>query len=458
MGDSRQQMRPILRGLGQLSAGMGSRGSHCPCQGILPPYVLQQIAINGNARQRRSAATTMLLDQSVRLARAVSLDARVASQAGAPRAAAAGEAAGPDRMISDANSTQVLPGTLVRAEGDPETGDPAADEAYNGLGATYDLFAEEFGRDSIDGAGMPLLGSVHYDENYDNAFWDGAQMVFGDGDGELFNRFTISVDVIGHELMHGVTEREAGLIYFSQSGALNESLSDAFGSMVKQFLASEKAEDADWLIGEGLFTDQVAGQALRSMAAPGEAYDDPVLGKDPQPRHMNDYVATSADNGGVHINSGIPNHAFYRLATTLRGYAWERSGRIWYAALLSPRMSPRIGFRGFARLTAGAARWLYGPDSEEVLAVRNAWSAVGIDLLSQRSHPGRGLGALASGGISGPRAVVSSSTSPWISAVQAAGPRASGGGGEKREQRTDKAREGATARGESARKGRTSRA
>lgn len=443
MGASRQQPRHIPRGPGQRSAARGATGPHCPCQGILPPYVLQQITLNGNERQRRSAGTTLLLDQSIRLARAVSFDATVSPQAGAPRAAAAIEAAGPDRVISDADNTQVLPGTLVRAEGDPETGDPAADEAYDGLGATYDLFAEAFDRDSIDGAGMPLLGTVHYDEDYDNAFWDGAQMVFGDGDGELFNRFTVAVDVIGHELMHGVTEQEAGLIYFSQSGALNESLSDAFGSMVKQFIGSEKAEDADWLIGEGLLTDQVQGQALRSMAAPGEAYDDPILGKDPQPRHMSDYVVTSADNGGVHINSGIPNHAFYLVATTLQGYAWERAGPIWYEALLSPRMSPRIGFRGFARLTAGTAGRLYGADSEEALAVRNAWSAVGIDLLGQRSRPGRGLGALARGRIGGPRAVVSSSQSPWVSAKQPATPRPSGSErGEARPARRQASRKG----------------
>jgi Zn-dependent metalloprotease len=370
---------------------------------------------------------------------------------------AAMEAAGPQRSVFDAQNTQSLPGALVRAEGDPETGDLAADEAYDGLGATHDLFAEAFDRDSIDGAGMPLLGTVHYDEGYDNAFWDGTQMVFGDGDGEFFNRFTISLDVIGHELMHGVTENEAGLIYWSQSGALNESLSDVFGSMVKQFVASEKAEDADWLIGEGLFTERVQGQALRSMAAPGEAYDDPVLGKDPQPGHMSDYVVTSADNGGVHINSGIPNHAFYLVATTLQGYAWERAGLIWYEALLSPQMPSKIGFRGFARLTARTARRLYGADSEEALAVRNAWSSVGIDLLGQQTQPGRGLGALARGRIGGPRAAASSSNSPWESTKQSATPRPSGGGGETRE-RTERTRERESApAAESAGRGRAGR-
>jgi Zn-dependent metalloprotease len=399
----------------------------------------------------------LLLDQSIRLARAVSAASQLAPPAVVPRVAAGIGAEGLDRVISDAQYTQELPGVLVRAEGDPETDDPAADEAYDGLGATYDLFAEAFDRDSIDGAGMSLLGTVHYDEDYDNAFWDGVQMVFGDGDGELFNRFTVAVDVIGHELMHGVTEQEAGLIYWQQSGALNESLSDAFGSMVKQFVASEKAEDADWLIGEGLFTDQVQGVALRSMAAPGTAYDDPVLGKDPQPGHMSDYVVTSADNGGVHINSGIPNHAFYLTATTLQGYSWERAGLIWYEALLSPRMTSRMGFRGFARLTASTARRLYGADSEEALAVRNAWSAVGIDVLGQRSRRGRGLGAMAGPRIGGHRAVVSSSESPWISPKQSATPTSSGGEGEKRDQRADRPRARQTGAGASTGRGRTSK-
>ncbi len=139
-------------------------------------------------------------------------------------------------------------------------------------------------------------------------------MVFGDGDGQIFQRFTKSVSVIGHELAHGVTQYTANLAYRNQAGALNESMSDVFGVLVEQYLKQESARDASWLIGEGLFTDQVQGAALRSMKAPGTAYDDDVLGKDPQPDSMDTYVRTSADNGGVHINSGIPNKAFYVVA------------------------------------------------------------------------------------------------------------------------------------------------
>src|SRR5262249_39066736 len=151
-------------------------------------------------------------------------------------------------------------------------------EAFKGLMATYALYWEVFKRNSIDDHGLPLIGSVHYGVKYDNAFWNGQQMVFGDGDGEIFQRFTISIDIIGHELTHGVTGDTANLDYQGQSGALNESVSDVFGSMVKQYSANPKQtyDKADWLIGEGIFMPSVHGKALRSMSAPGTAYDDPA--------------------------------------------------------------------------------------------------------------------------------------------------------------------------------------
>jgi len=209
----------------------------------------------------------------------------------------------PQRTTCNAQNTTNLPGEIVRTEGAGPTGDPAVDEAYNGLGDTYNFYWTVYQRNSIDDQGLPLNATVHFDQNYDNAFWNGERMVFGDGDGDLFNRFTISVDVIGHELTHGVTGDEAKLVYLNQPGALNESISDVFGSLVKQFALNQTADQADWLIGAGLFTAKVHGVALRSMKEPGTAYDDPVLGKDPQPATMRNFVQTSDDNGGVHINS-----------------------------------------------------------------------------------------------------------------------------------------------------------
>ena len=155
---------------------------------------------------------------------------------------------------------------------------------------TYNFFKDIFDRNSIDTRGMKLDSTVHYGEDYNNAFWNGTQMVYGDGDGDIFQRFTKSIDVIGHELTHGVTQYEAALEYEGQAGALNESFSDVFGSLVKQYFLKQKVEKADWLIGNGLFTRKVNGIALRSMKEPGTAYDDPTIGKDPQPGHMKDYV------------------------------------------------------------------------------------------------------------------------------------------------------------------------
>lgn len=285
----------------------------------------------------------------------------------------------PDRRISDAEGREALPGRLVRREGERATGDEAVDDAYNGLGDTHRMFDRVFGRDSIDGAGMPLEATVHFGDRYDNAFWDGERMVFGDGDGEVFRGFTDSLSVIGHELAHGVTEHTAKLRYQGQSGALNEHLSDAFGALVEQYSLGQDAGAASWLIGEGIFTDEVQGRALRSMLEPGTAYDDDVLGRDPQPGHMRDYIETTDDNGGVHLNSGIPNRAFALAARELGGFAWEHVGRIWYDVLTSGRLPVDAEFDRFAAETRRAARERYGPDSAEERAVARGWSAVGIE-------------------------------------------------------------------------------
>src|SRR6266496_3660348 len=217
---------------------------------ILPPDMLERVILEGTQAQREKALRTLARDNALRAARAQNAIIR-AGQARTvnPHPTTGGE---PVRTILDCGHTEdPTRARAMRHEGDQATGDPAADEAYDGLGATYKLYWDLYERDSIDGEGMPLNGYVHYGDGYDNAFWDGQQMIFGDGDGELFNRFTISVDIIGHELTHGVTEDEAQLAYFRQSGALNESISDVFGSLVKQYQLGQKVEDADWLIGAG---------------------------------------------------------------------------------------------------------------------------------------------------------------------------------------------------------------
>ncbi|MFQ6061622.1 MAG: M4 family metallopeptidase [Methanosarcinales archaeon] len=281
------------------------------------------------------------------------------------------------RTVYDAQNGYSLPGVLVRSEGDPPSADPAVDEAYDGAGATYDLYQDVFGRNSIDDKGMRLDSTVHYGKDYDNAFWNGNQMVYGDGDGQIFERFTKAIDVISHELTHGVTQYEANFVYWDQPGALNESFSDVFGALVKQRVLNQEAKDADWLIGAGLFTPNINGVAIRSMKEPGTAYDDPLLGKDPQPGHMNDYKDVDYDNGGVHINSGIPNHAFYLVAMKIGGYAWEKAGKIWYTALRD-RLRRRSNFLDAANVTFQIAGELFGDGSREQEAVRTGWAEVGI--------------------------------------------------------------------------------
>lgn len=357
-------MRPIFH----------RHGAHC----ILPPHILRNIATNAASKELRDFAIQALdLDHTLRTSRlsfTLSGGLQLHQQAQA--------AVGPQekRTIYDDKQTQNLPGTLVRAEGQPPVADNAVNQAYDGLGDTFDFYLAAYNRNSIDNAGLALEATVHFGQKYDNAFWNGQQMVFGDGDGVIFTGFTGCIDVIGHELTHGVTGSEANLRYQGQPGALNESISDVFGSLVKQFSASPKqtATQADWLIGAGLLAPGIHGVALRSMKAPGTAYDDPTLGKDPQPADMAHYVHTLQDNGGVHTNSGIPNHAFYLAATSIGGYAWEKAGKIWYDTLLDHNLKPSANFSRFAQLTIAHAGVLYGANGIEQKAVQDAWRQVGV--------------------------------------------------------------------------------
>lgn len=345
---------------------------------ITPPHMLQEIVRNGSATQRDIALRTLITSEQFR-------GQRRAMKTIAALMSAAAETGNKRRAVYDAKFGSELPGTLVRSEGDNASSDPAINEAYDGSGITYDLFFDIFGRNSIDNKGLKLDSTVHYQKGYDNAFWDGKQMVYGDGDEDLpaaerlFNRFTISLDIIGHELTHGVTQYEANLAYWDQAGALNESMSDVFGSLVKQYQRRQTASQADWIIGEGLFTSNVKGVGIRSMKAPGTAYDDPILGKDPQPAHMRDYVRTVEDNGGVHINSGIPNRAFYITAIELGGNAWEKAGRIWYKTL-TEKLQERSTFQQACDLTYEAAGDLFGANSLEQQAVKKGWAEVGISV------------------------------------------------------------------------------
>jgi Zn-dependent metalloprotease len=242
------------------------------------------------------------------------------------------------RTIYNANGSTTT-GTFARGEGDPATGNRDVDNAYDFTGATYDYYASTFGRDSYDGAGGELVSFVHYGVGYQNAFWDGFEMVYGDG-------FAVD-DVTAHELTHAVTERTAGLEYQDQPGALNESISDQAGWDV---------DPGDSTMGEDLPVG-----AIRDMRDPG-AYG--------QPATASQYVCTSSDNGGVHTNSGIPNKVYANLVDSLgRGGA----AQVRYRAQ-TVYMGPNATFADARAAEEQAASDL----GYSATTVGNAWQAQGV--------------------------------------------------------------------------------
>jgi len=347
---------------------------------IVPDHVLRRVAERGDENERRAALETLTTTVTMRSARTQAEARRSISPRAPAMGIAALEAPRKERIIRDAKKKAELRGMIVRQEGQDPVKDRAVNEAYEHLGTTWDFYFDVFARNSIDKGGLPLEGIVHYRDGYDNAVWNGTQMVFGDGSGFRFTRLTKSLTVCAHELTHGVIQYDGPLIYQREAGALNESMADVLGSLVEQWSRKQTPDKADWLIGREILAPGVTGEALRSLKAPGTAYDDDVLGKDDQPAHMRDFVETDEDHGGVHINSGIPNHAFYLLATALGKPAWEDAGRIWYATLGHDRLLPTCTFRQFARLTRYVAGVLFGPRSDEAHAVSEAWDKVGIQL------------------------------------------------------------------------------
>jgi Zn-dependent metalloprotease len=347
-----------------------TKGHNCHICFIVPPHMHEQIIRNSDD-QKLIESTLSHLQSSER--------ARGKREiAGVMQTAFMGGTSDLQRTVFNCNKIEDLQfGQIARREGEPKKGDAAVDEAYDYSGNTYQFYNEVFERNSIDGKGMPLNSYVHYGSGYNNAYWDGQEMVYGDGDGKIFDRFTKIIDVVGHELTHGVTENTAALIYRGQPGALNESFSDVFGIMVNQYANKQTAEESDWLIGAGLFTRKIKGKALRSMKDPGTAYDDPLLGKDPQPSDMDHYVQTTRDNGGVHINSSIPNRAFCETAMAIGGNTWEKAGKIWYVTL-TKKLESTSDFKECADATLEVANTLYGENSKETKAVYDGWKKVKV--------------------------------------------------------------------------------
>src|SRR3954447_22843847 len=357
---------------------MSPSSPHCCCF-ILPPDLLARIAEEGTPEQRQAALSTLAASASFRTRRSITRSLLRDGNMELRDLAFVAPPAGEKRTVYDAEhkGQSDLPGTRARGAGDPESTDPAVNEAFDGAGDTYGFYKDVLGRDSVDDRGLELVSSVHYGVHFENAFWNGGQMVYGDGGGQLFEegKLTKALDVIGHELTHGVTQFSAGLEYSKQSGALNESMSDVFGSLVKQRALGQTAEEADWLIGAHTLHPSL-GTALRSMKDPGTANQ-----FDSQPAHMRDYLDLPDDNdprndnGGVHINSGIPNKAFHLAATALGGHAWEKAGPIWYGALTGA-LGPTSDFAAAAQATVDAAGQKFSTTEQD--AVHSAWQEVGV--------------------------------------------------------------------------------
>jgi Zn-dependent metalloprotease len=257
---------------------------------------------------------------------------------------------GRNRQTYDAGNKTSLPGTLVRSESDGPTGDSDVDAAHNFAGDTYDYYWNTHGRDSYDGQGAALLSTANYGVAYQNAFWNGEQMVYGDD-------FAVK-DVVAHELTHAVTEHSANLEYNWQSGALNESISDIFGAMVDR---------DDWLMGEDLPSSALGGRAaIRDLADPTQFN---------QPAHTDDWVATCSDNEGVHTNSGITNKAYYNIATAI---GKDKAELIFYRAL-TVYLDATSTLEDARAAALSSATDLYGSSSTTYSGVEAGFNAVGLD-------------------------------------------------------------------------------
>lgn len=270
-----------------------------------------------------------------------------------------------------------LPGELFHSNDASFKSDyekPAVDAHYNSE-AVYEYFLEEHDRNSIDGKGMAIKSTVHYGEDYNNAFWNGEQMTYGDGDGEFFVPLSAGLDVAAHEMTHGVTTHSAGLKYRNQSGALNEAFSDIFGALV---------DEEDWEVGEDIMADaaKASGRtSLRSLSNPskypvGEDYVPYGDGNGMYPSHMDEYydLPLDLDNGGVHINSSIINHAAYITGEQI---GKEKLGQVYYRAL-TVYLTPDSDFSHAREVLIQSATDLYGEHSEEAQATADGFDQVGI--------------------------------------------------------------------------------
>src|SRR5215510_2342881 len=323
---------------------------------IVPKAALERFARDRSlpAEQRKNFADTIKIDAEFRRLRTqANRLTRVASlMAAAPAAAAVAPA--PAITVFNCNHGQTLPGAQIL---NPATSsDATAKHVFAETSSVAAFYSQVFGRNSVDGMGMTLISSIHYGVSYNNAFWNGMQMTYGDGDGMIFVDFSKGNDVIGHELTHGVTQHSLGLNYTNEAGGLNESLSDCFGSMFRQWEANQNVNQADWLIGKEIMGPGALSHGftcLRDMSNPAAAH---CLA--PQPTKFSQY----RPGMDPHESSGIPNLAFYTAAKAIGGRSWEKAGKIWYQALTGFAPSPNMKMQVFADRTRTLAGSLFPTD------------------------------------------------------------------------------------------------
>jgi len=251
--------------------------------------------------------------------------------------------------------------------------DSDANLSFLYAGVIRDYYAKNLNRNSLDDKGLDLDLFIHYSKGYNNAFWDGKEMVFGDGDGHIFKHLTSGIDVIGHELTHGVVQYTAALTNSEFPGTINEHIADVFGTVIKQDYKKQNAKNADWLIGDDVILPSFPGVALRSMKAPGTAFKG-----DPQPANMKNYKPWNND---PHLNNGIPNRAFYLVAAgvnKIKGLDTRLAGLLWYTALLN--LKSTANFKDLYQTIKNAGASLTAtkkiPDSSKLIDA--AFKTVGI--------------------------------------------------------------------------------
>ncbi|MBJ7410401.1 MAG: M4 family metallopeptidase [Phenylobacterium sp.] len=345
-----------------------TRANFAP-RAYLAPHMLTRLLESGNPTLVRIAYATGRAEASAharRLERPAVLEGQAAFMV-----------KGKGRSIYDMQGTEhPKPGVPLRGEADRPINDLAADAAYDHIGVTYDFYKDVLDRRSLDGRGYPISASVRYGHMVANAHWDGSQILLGEGDGEYFLSFARSLNIVAHEYTHGVISCSSNLAYQGQSGALNESFCDVMAAVVVQWRNQESVEQANWIIGGEVVGPKLGVPGFRSFTKDPAFRDHPELGHDLQPKHMDGLIDDPQDYGGVHVNSGIPSHAFYLAAQTLGGRTWEHVGLIWYEALI--KLGPLAEFRDAAEATVLAARRRFGPSSAETRAVMDAWRAVGL--------------------------------------------------------------------------------